>query len=672
MQTGCNIDLVATEAATPSRRWVKHLKNKSSMGWRIFAGLLVWFSFIKLPSTVNLDVPQPWESVLSFAIAHHLQWGRDIVFTYGPLGFLTSDYYWGGYFWPILIWSFGFSLLLTIVLLRFLERVILPIRIALYVGLLLLTIPRPEDLGIDPICLFAITLFGVACLPEERPGILWLMILGAMFGLLSLIKFTYCLYGIFALLAITATHLFRRRLRPAGVVLGSSVATFLVAWKLAGQNISNIGPWLRYSMQIASGYSSAMSMTMNNSAWVLLGVLTSLCLIGLMLVHWCGSGKMLALAPQICLLAAGIFLSWKEGFVRAEPVHVVVFQFYAFILATTMPALLPVTCKRNFLFLSLTAATLVFALAPFALPESTFLTAIRVSAIPKLTDTVTALFMPVRFKHRLEAHLESWRRNELLPQIPAIVGHAPVGVLNYDQKVAILNGLNFRPHPVFQCYSAYTPELQRLNSDFFDSEEAPEYVLWRYGTIDQRFPTLDDGRIILRILDSYSPVAKEGKFVLWKRNALRSHGYSFVSQEEISGFLDQWVPVRTNATWLRIELRETWFGAVKKFLYRASIPAIEIRLENGRTMKYLLPPGNASSGFIVNPLLDNADDLLLPFSKQGKPVRVTAVRVSSNKRYFDDSVRFVMEKIEGVPALQYEPDADDAPVIPAPSPATAP
>src|SRR5690348_193924 len=68
---------------------------------QIFASIYVWFCLVKLPATTLRDsAPQSWEAVLSYAAVHHLQWGRDIVFTFGPLGFLKSDYYWGNFFWP--------------------------------------------------------------------------------------------------------------------------------------------------------------------------------------------------------------------------------------------------------------------------------------------------------------------------------------------------------------------------------------------------------------------------------------------------------------------------------------------------------------------------------------------------------------------------------------------
>ena len=658
MKPGSNRDSIATKVAALGHRWVEPLRNRPGKAVRILLGLLLWLSFIKLPSSTTLDKgPPSWEAVLSFAVAHHLQWGQDIIFTYGPLGFLTSDYYWGNFFWPVLLWSFGFSLLLTVLLVRLLERVILPVRIALYVGLPLLTVPHCADLGIDPIYLFAITIVGITCFPEERPGVAWLVISSSLLGVLSLIKFTFCLYGLFALLTLAAAHLIRRRPGPIGILLGSSLASFIAAWWFAGQHMANIGPWFQHSAQVASGYSSAMSIAPPNSD-VVLGILIWLCLTGLLLVHWHGSREPLAQTPRICLITAGIFLAWKEGFVRADNVHVVVFLLYAFLMAATMPALLRMSGERRSLSLLLTAATMIFALAPFAMQDSAFVAAIRNDAVPRLGDTFTALFAPARFKHRLETQLESMCLTVRLPQIAAMVGNAPVGVLGCYQDIAILNGFNYRPHPVFQGYSAYSPELQRLNSLFFDSAEAPEYVLWRYETIDRRFPTLDDGQIVLRILNAYSPVAREGDFILWRRNALRDQGYALIRQDEIRGSLGQWMPVPAHATWLKVELDETWFGAVKRFFCRASVPGIDVRLEDGQTKSYRLLPGNALAGFVVNPLLYSEADLVLPFLKEGKPLRVTAVRVYSKKWSFDDSVRFEMEKIEGIPALRCDPGSN--------------
>ena len=645
---------------TPNETAVNDCRN----GWRLqtrlsrlFLGLLLWFSFVKLPATIISAErpPQPWEPVMSYAATHHLQWGRDIVFTYGPLGFLTTDYYWGGYFWPILLWAFGFSLFLTIVLMRFLERVASPIRVVLCVLLPWLTVPHWEDLGIDPIYLFAIAVIGVASLPDKRPSLPSLAVLGAALGCLSLTKFTFCLYSIFTLLTVVTTQGLNRHWRAAGVITGSLVSSFLAAWLLAGQNVCNIGRWFQHGAQIAGAYSSAMAIVPPASEMIR-GVLLSLGLLGLLLAQWLNAGKLLNQFPKVLLLAVGIFLAWKEGFVRAD-LHINVFLLYAFVIAAMMPALLGVAWKKNSAFLPLTLATMILALLPYTPLSAKYMVAAKDGLLPKLTDTVTAVFAPLRLRHLLDAQLESMRQANRLPKIAAIVGDAPVGVLNYDQDVAILNGFNYRPHPVFQNYAAHTPELERMNSAFFDSPAAPEFLLWRFGTIDRRFPTLDDGRIILNVLADYSPVLKEDKYVLWKRNEARRPSYSLAAPDDVLASADQWIPIPADATWLEVELHETWFGSFGRFFCRGAMPEIDVRLADGRTVNYFLPPGNARAGFIINPLLHSEAGLEAPFLGHGQPARVVAAKVRVDRWCFEDSIRFEMREIKGVPALQIKPEA---------------
>ena len=238
-----------------------------------------------------------------------------------------------------------------------------------------------------------------------------------------------------------------------------------------------------------------------------------------------------------------------------------------------------------------------------------------------------------------------------MPKINELLAGARVAVLSYQQDVAILNRMNYAPHPAFQNYSAYTPELQRLNEDFFGSGNAPEYVLWRFGTIDARFPTLDDGASLLRILSDYSPVLQEQGYVLWKHSLSRSNNFSLGDCHEVAGSLNTWVSIPAEPTWLRVQLDRTRWGTIQDFLYRSAEAVIEIRLKDGETEIYRLPTGYARAGFIINPVLRTDLDLLGSGPKQS----ITAVRVySPNSWFFRRSVRFVKQTVQGVAALKFE------------------
>jgi len=59
----------------------------------------------------------------------------------------------------------------------------------------------------------------------------------------------------------------------------------------------------------------------------------------LLLAFWRRSGDRQNRAHRAAIIVAGIFLAWKEGFVRPD-VHVVVFLIYAFFSIALLPAFL--------------------------------------------------------------------------------------------------------------------------------------------------------------------------------------------------------------------------------------------------------------------------------------------------------------------------------------------
>jgi hypothetical protein len=186
-----------------------------------------------------------------------------------------------------------------------------------------------------------------------------------------------------------------------------------------------------------------------------------------------------------------------------------------------------------------------------------------------------------------------------------------------------------------------------MNADFFNSERAPQYVLWRFGTIDTRFPTLDDGEVVLRMLSSYSPLIEEGNYTLWKRNARPGNGYSLREQKAFTGSLDEWIAVPAGRTWLRVQVHKTWLGSMERFLCRAAAIWIEVKLQNGDVCRYRLLAGNAASGFVINPLLRSDADLPGAWVPNHQQTRVVEARVHSESRFsYGTSLGFEFSTIE--------------------------
>jgi hypothetical protein len=441
---------------------------------------------------------------------------------------------------------------------------------------------------------------------------------------------------------------------------------------------------------MAAGYSAAMGLSPGDHDSTI-GIALLIFVLALVFTSWLGSPNWRSRWDRVGIVAAGIFLAWKEGFVRAD-VHVVVFFIYSFLLAALLPVLLglfrvtetdpnqssevPSGPAGNALFyrrvITLSAGCMVLAIAPFALYKNEFKAAVRNGLVGRNIDSFNAFLRPATFKRELERQLEAMRHQADLPRIRAVVAGESVDAMNLDQHVVILNGLNYTPHPVFQNYSAFTPELRRLNAAFFSSGKAPPYLLWRQGSIDGRFPTLDDGEVLLTVLRRYSPVIEEDGFLLWKRKP-SEEGCFLASERAFNGSLDEWVPISNEPTWLRIECKLTLFGAMQSLLLRCSELRLEVQLDNGATRSYRLLPDNARTGFVISPFLYSNDRLVetarafadsaaddKATSSVAAP-KIVAARVHAGNGFaFAHSVRFAMQAIHGIWPLRSEPLSTDS------------
>ena len=644
------------------------LRCCGSLGLALTVAYL-WLCFIKLPLTTRRDGPeQSWEAVLSYGAAHHLQWGRDVVFTFGPLGFLTSDHYWGTNFWPVLLWALLFGMVLAVVFLRFSRRIAPSILLVLLVVLPLLTTPPCDDLGFDPIYFLALTLLGIACLPDERPSAAELTTTGVLFGVVTLIKFTFAIYSGYALVVVVAASVVagaRRKIWP--LVAGWVAALLMAAW-WTGQNPASLARFFWRAAMMSAGYSSGMGLPPSNrDLWA--GVMLLVGLVVLTVLKWPLGRSHAQRGGRLALLAGGVALTWKEGFVRSD-VHVAVFFLYSFIIAALLPALLdPSDAKTESAPASpgsdarpgswlrpvgsvLNVVVLLVALTPFTLSLKQFSVSAVTSLVPRYSDSLAAIVTPLRFKTRVENLLNMMRLQAALPRIRATTGNSTVGVVGFDQDMAILNGLNYVPHPVFQNYSAYTPALQRLNTAFFNSDAAPDFVLCRLNTtLDGRFPTLDDGEVLLKVLTAYSPVLAEKGVVLWKRTGPHGPTYRFGKGNEREAPLGVWVPISTEPTWLTVQLKRTWLGILRGLLRAGPEILIEVQLADGRTATYRLISGSAEHGFLVSPLLQPPVDGTWELSRLER-LRVIKARIcTSSPQSFQSPVRLLESPVYGLPQV---------------------
>jgi hypothetical protein len=449
---------------------------------------------------------ESWKAALLMAANDHMHWGRDLVFTYGPLGWLP---YPQAFFGNLLVVSW-----LYVLVLEFALALLLVVSLRAVVGLApaaLIAFAAMPVISTNMTEVAPLIALGVACLAiEGRLGRVTPAVapaLAAFAALQLLIKFSdgpVCL----GLAMLTAIALGEHRLRHVGTAICTFVVALLALWLALGQSLGDVPLWLRGAISVTEGYTGAMSVTQPGVQWQYVAALVGTVAVGGLL--WLHTAAM-ARARRWCLLLcfAGVgYEYFKEGFVRQDIGHTAIF-FAAIVTMALVPA-----WGRN-LRIAAYATALLLGLAIFqSLPivtPSTWNGAMnlqRFGVAAQLLSSGDSRRAVVRSaRERVEGQLH------VAPALIAALRGRTVDVLPYEATAAWAYDLDWRPLPVFQDYGAYTAYLDQRNADALAGSRAPERLLRQHvAPLDNRFESFEAPRTYLSVLCRYAQVSAIGRW----------------------------------------------------------------------------------------------------------------------------------------------------------------
>ena len=417
------------------------------------------------PEITGLD--PSWRAALHLAAANRIAWGTDLVFTYGPLGFLTVP-------WPIygptsilaIIFSGAVFTALAMTGLAVLRRSLaLPLAaLATYVLIraVAITLPPAEQVAVLAIVL------SVEALRRGSADRRVIVLAAIAAGIASLIKLSLAV-TLIPTVVIVLIALEPRRPWTWLSILAIAAASFLIGWLATGQAIGNVIAYVRGSVDILVGYNAAMTRPLIQAKqWELpaLGVGWAIVAFGAWLVarEW-PRPRQLGLAGVVLVV---LFLQWKLA-LRPFPTYVA---------ATAAGALIPFlgAFRRREMALAV-ALMLVLNLGATETPATAFLSP-RQSARTALGQ----LYAAIRID-QIDTRAAATRlaiRGELA--IPTSVSDALAGqtvhIEPFEADAAVAYpDVAWRPLPVFQSYAAYTAALDEMNAAMLASDRAPQRIL---------------------------------------------------------------------------------------------------------------------------------------------------------------------------------------------------
>ena len=488
--------------------------------------LIALYYFTPAQEVMNATLDHSNYASYAYFTAKGFQYGRQVVPVVGPLGFVMyGSIYGGNLFWDRLYLDLIIKLGLAAFLLWFFCRSRRGILRWLWLAVLLAVTPLVRDSAYDFAILFAGLFLLVNPFETRRQQAAGLAV-AAFLALLALLKGTQLTLSLLALGLLAASA---RDFRRVAWMAGAFIASFLLFWTLAGQDLTNIPGFLLGIKELSVGYNDAMSLQEPFGTTVA-GVSVLALLLLAALGSWLVRRDHRPVSFALLLVGGFTFIIWKHGFVRADG-HVLIFFRYACAIAMTTLLLLefagpegPDPIRRNAYL-----RRAVYGIAALAVlgglygsgQQSLQFLKWEISQLPGLIPAHGKFLLTVRAeKALLDQERGRQRTRYALPRVAKMVGGNSIDFFGSEHGFLTLNRLNYQPRPMGGgSFSVYTPYLQELNEQYlWDPRTRPAYLLLSLETIDNRFLAEDDARSLVALIEGYEPVeAEQGMLLLRAR-----------------------------------------------------------------------------------------------------------------------------------------------------------
>jgi hypothetical protein len=560
---------------------------------------LLVFYVLPLPPRLDLSegsLDQSWQTTLVEQFLRHAQCGTDLVFTYGPWGFLAEPrgdpaiYPWLVFGRLVLALgvSFGAAFLS---LLRIHHRAWRSVWLIWFLAL-----ANPWIAA--PFLLYAVV-FETGALTDESvcptlvPRLLSLAMLVPACALSAHVKLVALpLVAALGIAMLLDETLRARRLPYISASLAACYAAFYFA---AGQHAASFVPYLRGAFATMSGYSDGMALD-GEVRDAVAGALFCLIVVLAYAVAIRGRRGWIALAGA-AWVATYFFMAFKQAFVRQDGGHL-----WAGILTFAVPASLVLILFAGRVWSSVlvplaAAATLFFAWTTVPAGDLHHYLASRGNAVRQLPRVFQSR---ARLERDWRESLADWREAYPIGPLSGFADILPIDILTL-----LANSADYRPRPVIQSYAAVNEFLARLNASFLAGPRAPEFVLLNADSMDGRYPSTEDNLAWLELLGRYQPAGFSGEYLALRKTSEPAPVDAAKILERTVTW-DQEIelgPTSAGPVWAEIDLQVQPLGRLIDFLFRPPEIGLSVQAGGvGNTYQLLAPL--ARSGVLLSPVVE--------------------------------------------------------------------
>lgn len=569
---------------------------------RLFGLILTSAVIVSIFVHLNPDMPSwgldnSWHFGMNEAVAKGLLIGKQIILTFGPYASVYTREYNPGTDFLMLLGGLTVALGYLILLLMLLKKssnfliYFTAIIFANFTTLL-------DAIFCSYPLLFTTTV--VQKNEQENTDRLseFLIVLAVIpFGLLPLIKVSFLPFCVLSLMFVVIYLLSNKKYFLAICIATFPVIASLLFWNISGYPLQTIKEFFTSTIPIISGYLEAMAMTGDTK-------MIFVFLIGaIMLIKSAYSVDSKFLKNKLLFWAAlGLYLfyGFKAGFVR----HNSTYEFHAAGVLMFSSLFLYLAFNQN-RFSKIQWATMAIAFV-LALPNlHTF----------RIFSMISSSIVGIK-KRLFEKDI---LKNEFLSALDDLhkkVGIAPLkgttDIYSFDQSYLLASKNTWNPRPIFQSYSAYTPNLATINEQHIRGQQAPDNIIFAVQDIG-RIPSLDDGLSWPAILDNYKVNRVDSNYIYFvKSNNLIDHSQMTLLQQSAIHVGDKVIiPNINKIIFVEIDFKPSLIGHICQFLFKTSELRINVIFGDHQERTYAIVSNMMKTGFIISPLIETNDEFLL-------------------------------------------------------------
>lgn len=566
------------------------------------------------------DADNTWFYALNYAAKYHLLAGRDLVWTTGPLAYLTVPQDIGNNLVLGLLVQTGLWLLILAILwdVFFLGRRRLR-NLAFFAAFLALAdrlFQYPEPLGCADLLLAGALILLLQY--QMRGSLIRYVTALLMLGLIPLIKFVGLMTVAGIVVGLIIYGLAYRHPRATQEITLAALLPALVAgtgyWLTLG-SFSAVSAYLSSSLEVARGYSTAMSVAGPEIEIVAAFETHGLLCIVLALLAVRDRRRAVFLG---LLMFFPFLVSFKHAFVRQD-LHVI--HFFCLAALALALAAIAVRLDETRALKAATAVLLLFIPLWQSILRTEFL--YGVAAITGIRPLVM-IGGALRFgslHRRLEAKSQQrWSSEQRVePEIRAVVQHQPVAFLSIFYSNAPLDDINIVLYPVMVRYGAYTPSLDQLNAEWI-RDKGPRFLIFDPVTIDGRHPWTETPAMWLEVYRWYNTrTVGKHNLLLERRSKPRFNKLELLQRSQV-----QWgepipMPSAEHPIFWTMQCPLTATGKFRALAFRVPEVTIDVTEKDGRTDVFRVLPAVLGNPSLGNYLPGNLAEFAEVFQADPRP-----------------------------------------------------